>query len=130
MIRGGLWLSEAARNDGEPPVVWLHHEPRLTPQLNDGDGPDFYVGPDSAFDLLAMALLAARDRFVTLALGLLLVGHWEIASVPTMPRIIGPRLVVCTPVRVLTPVHLRTSIHSTAPPARTRGAGQTAAMTT
>lgn len=129
MIRGGLWLSEAARNGGEPPVVWLHHEPRLIPQLSEGTDADFYVGPDSAFDLLAMTLLAARDRFITLALGLLLVGHWEIASVPTMPRIIWPQPIVRTVVRVLTPAYLRTSIHSTAPPARPRGVGH-AAMTT
>lgn len=126
MIRGGLWLSDAARDDGEPPVVLLHHEPRFTTPDGNYDQ-EFCVSTDPWFDALAMALLAARDRFITLALGLLLVGHWEIASVPAMPRTIRPRIIIRALVRVLVPTHLRTSIHATAPPA---GPVRAACMTT
>jgi hypothetical protein len=130
MIRGGLWLSKIARDSGEPPLVWLHHEPRFVLDLaEDGADEDFYSVADPWFDVLATVLLATRRRFLSLALGLLLVGHWEIASVPPVVRIVRPRVLALPLVHVPIPRYLRNSIQSMAPP-HVSGAGQEAALTT
>ena len=112
-------LNAAAAGDVELPTVWLHHEPQ-----DDGD---------AFFNALLMVLLAGRERFTGLCLGLfhlktLLAGRLQDVcgmltlqplAVPTTR--LGPTFHLF-PVLIPAQRAMTGAMTSLAPPARPRGA--------